>query len=99
MPNGGLGRHRVSIDSPQSGASVMRLSLISSRLSRWFVLRIAVALFGSVTAVHILAAPDMTNPSPGTADPFSWLEDSKSERVLEWVRAQNDRSLDRKSVV
>tara|TARA_B100000678_G_scaffold291599_1_gene309611 strand:- start:43790 stop:45985 length:2196 start_codon:yes stop_codon:yes gene_type:complete len=47
------------------------------------------------------AEAEMTEPAAPTAkaattdDPYIWMEEVEGERALDWVRAQNERSLDR----
>ena len=38
--------------------------------------------------------PDMTETAETSDDPFLWMEEVEGEKGLEWVRGQNERSLD-----
>ena len=52
---------------------------------------LAIAAAMTLAAPHSLVAQDGV-PGPDE-DPFIWLEEARSDRALEWVRAENDRTL------
>src|SRR6202012_2982286 len=53
------------------------------------------ALMLAVSAAPLIAAPAFAQPGPtaAQADPFLWLEDVDGQRALDWVKAENTRSL------
>lgn len=48
----------------------------------------------SLTGANAQTTPETTNGVPGPQDdPFIWLEEARSEEALDWVRAENERTL------
>ena len=47
------------------------------------------------TEVEATPAPDATTETASAEDPYIWLEEVEGEEALDWVRSQNDRSLER----
>ncbi len=60
------------------------------------MLKLAILLGAVAAAAHAqnTPPPPVTQPLPASAsDPFLWMEDADSPKALEWVKAQNTRSL------
>lgn len=55
------------------------------------------ALAAAMTLTSITGANAQTETAPGVPgpeqDPFIWLEEARSEEALDWVRAENERTL------
>ncbi|NBC89104.1 MAG: hypothetical protein GVX90_06400, partial [Alphaproteobacteria bacterium] len=48
----------------------------------------------SLTAANAQSDPETVAGVPGPEqDPYIWLEETRSEEALDWVRAENERTL------
>ncbi|MFW5634474.1 MAG: S9 family peptidase, partial [Erythrobacter sp.] len=55
---------------------------------------VAAMTFTAVTDANAQNPADTAPGVPGPAeDPFIWLEEARSEEALDWVRAENERTL------
>src|SRR5262245_49338220 len=78
MRRGPGGRHHVN----------MKMNALCAGLAA-----IAIAALAASPAAAQTPAAAATAAQPSVADPYLWLEDVEGQRALDWVRAENARSL------
>ena len=74
----------VPVKSTEPATAAMRVSLLTFLIG---------ALAAPVALAQIPSKPPMTTAVSTDADPYVWLEEAESPRALDWVKAENARSL------